>query len=133
MLFVQEKILIDNQELASYLALIGRNAERLSRLAENILDVSRIESKSLILDKERLNLNETISDAIQNDIRDQIDCRNRVPIIFQPIDENSNIIYVEAEKERLIQVIENLLSNSIKFTKDGTIVVSLSKSTEVSK
>ena len=79
------KILIDNQELASYLALIGRNAERLSRLAENILDVSRIESKSLILDIERLNLNETISDAIQNDIRDQIDCRNRVPIIFQPI------------------------------------------------
>ena len=53
-----------------------------------------------------------------------------MPIIFQPIDENSNIIYVEAEKERLIQVIENLLSNSIKFTKDGTIVVSLSKSTE---
>ena len=33
--------LIDNQELASYLALIGRNAERLSRLAENILDVSQ--------------------------------------------------------------------------------------------
>ena len=122
--------LIDNQELASYLALIGRNAERLKRLAENILDVSRIESKSLILDKERLNLNETISDAIQNNIRDLIHHRNRVPIIFQPIAENSDIIYVEAEKERLVQVIENLLSNSIKFTNDGTIVVSLYKSIE---
>ena len=109
------------------LGLIGRNAERLKRLAENILDVARIESQSLIFNKERLNLKEVISDAIQNDSRNQIYYyHNTVPVIFEPKYENNEGIYVEAEKERLIQIIENLICNAIKFTKDGAIVVSLS-------
>jgi signal transduction histidine kinase len=93
------------------------------------LDVTRIESQSLILNKERLNLKEVISDFIQNDVRDQIYYRNTVPVIFEPKYENNDVIYVEAEKERLIQVIENLIFNAIKFTKDGAIVVRLYKST----
>ncbi|MGA7899204.1 MAG: HAMP domain-containing sensor histidine kinase [Nitrososphaeraceae archaeon] len=122
--------LMSNEELDNSLGLIGRNAERLKRLAENILDVARIESQSLILNKERLNLKEVISDAIQNDIRNQIYYyHNTVPVIFEPKYENNDGIYVEAEKERLIQIIENLICNAIKFTKDGAIVVSLYKST----
>ncbi|MGC2599169.1 MAG: HAMP domain-containing sensor histidine kinase [Nitrososphaeraceae archaeon] len=122
--------LMSNEELDNSLGLIGRNAERLKRLAENILDVARIESQSLILNKERLNLKEVISDAIQNDIRNQIYYyHNTVPVIFEPKYENNEGIYVEAEKERLIQIIENLICNAIKFTKDGAIVVSLYKST----
>ena len=118
--------LMSNEELDNSLGLIGRNAERLKRLAENILDVARIESQSLILNKERLNLKEVISDAIQNDIRNQIYYyHNTVPVIFEPKYENNDGIYVEAEKERLIQIIENLICNAIKFTKDGAIVVSL--------
>ena len=91
------------------------------------MDVARIESQSLILNKERLNLKEVISDAIQNDSRNQIYSHNTVPVIFEPKYENSDGIYVEAEKERLIQIIENLICNAIKFTKDGTIVVSCTK------
>ena len=121
--------LISNEELDHSLGLIGRNAERLKRLAENILDVTRIESQSLILNKERLNLKDVISDFIQNDAWNQIYYRNAVPVIFEPKYENNDGIYVEAEKERLIQVIENLICNAIKFTKDGAIVVSLYKST----
>ena len=119
-------------ELNPYLALIDRNAQRLSRLAENLLDVARIESQSLGINKEQVNLNRIVSDTIQNDIRDHINSSNRVRVIFQP-SENGEIIYVEAEKERVIQVIENLISNSIKFTRDGTIVVSLYKVQMVSK
>ena len=122
--------LMSNEELDNSLGLIGRNAERLKRLAENILDVARIESQSLILNKERLNLKEVISDAIQNDIRNQIYYyHNTVPVIFEPKYENNDGIYVEAEKERLIQIIENLICNAIKFTKDGAIVVSLYRGT----
>jgi len=124
------KELTDKKELNSYLALIDRNAQRLKRLAENLLDVARIEGQSLVLNKEQINLNRVISDTVQNDIRDHINSSNRLPVIFQPLDENGEIIYVEAEKERVIQVIENLISNSIKFTKNGTIVVSLYKSTD---
>ncbi|HVH96358.1 MAG TPA: HAMP domain-containing sensor histidine kinase, partial [Bacillus sp. (in: firmicutes)] len=124
------KELTDKKELNSHLAIIDRNAQRLKRLAENLLDVARIEGQSLVLNKEQINLNRVISDTVQNDIRDHINSSNRLPVIFQPLDENGEIIYVEAEKERVIQVIENLISNSIKFTKNGTIVVSLYKSTD---
>ena len=121
--------LMNNEELDSSLSLIGRNAVRLKRLAQNILDVARIESQSLILNKERLNLKEVISDFIQNDTRNQIYYRDTVPVIFEHKYENNDVIYVEVEKERLIQVIENLICNAIKFTEDGAIVVSLYKST----
>ena len=40
--------------------MIHRNAQRLKRLAEDILDVTKIETQSLILNKERLNLNDVV-------------------------------------------------------------------------
>ena len=63
---------LTNKEELNSLGLIGRNAERLKRLAENILDVARIEGQSFVLHKEHINLNRVISDTIQNDIRDHI-------------------------------------------------------------
>jgi signal transduction histidine kinase len=122
------KGLINNEELDDSLGLICRNAERLKRLAEDILDVTRIESQSLTFTKERLNLNEVIFDAIQNNVWNQIDRDNKVKIIFEPKYEDSNIIYVEAERNRLNQVIVNLISNAIKFTKDGIIVINICQS-----
>lgn len=122
------KGLINNEELDDSLGLICRNAERLKRLAEDILDVTRIESQSLTFTKERLNLNEVIFDTIQNNVWNQIDRDNKVKIIFEPKYEDSNIIYVEAERNRLNQVIVNLISNAIKFTKDGIIVINICES-----
>ena len=54
---------------------IIRNAKRLQRLTEDILDVTRIESHSLKLNKERFNLNELISNAVQ-DYRNEIEKNN---------------------------------------------------------
>lgn len=122
------KGLINNEELDDSLGLICRNAERLKRLAEDILDVTRIESQSLTFTKERLNLNEVIFDTIQNNVWNQIDRDNKVKIIFEPKYEDSNIIYVEAERNRLNQVIVNLISNAIKSTKDGIIVINICES-----
>jgi two-component system, OmpR family, sensor histidine kinase VicK len=58
-------------EQAKLLEVISRNARRLHRLTEDILDVTRIESKSLHLRKERFNLIEMINSAIA-DSRNQI-------------------------------------------------------------
>ena len=92
------KGLINNEELDDSLGLICRNAERLKRLAEDILDVTRIESQSLTFTKERLNLNEVIFDTIQNNVWNQIDRDNKVKIIFEPKYEDSNIIYVKQKE-----------------------------------
>jgi signal transduction histidine kinase len=99
------------------LHIVSRNANRLRKLAEDILDVSRIESHSLSLHKEQFNINDIIEDVVHG-YRNQIQVQNKVgldtDILFTPKDD---VILVEADKGRLAQVIFNLLDNSLKFTK----------------
>ena len=110
------------EEELSLLDAVIRNAKRLQRLAEDILDVTKIESHSLILHKERFNLNEVISNTIQ-DIRNQIS-NGKVKLLYEF---DKDLLFIEADKERITQVISNLLSNAVKFTKEGTISISVEK------
>ena len=105
--------------------LIYNNATRLQRLINNILDVTKIESHLLILHKKQFDLREIISSIIE-EYRKQIkqDDRDIELIYEQQYDANSNNqIFVYADKERIIQVISNLLENAIKFTKIGFISI----------
>ena len=99
---------------------INRNAKRLQQLTENILDVSKIESHTLELHKEKVNINEKIRKVI-NDVKCQIHNSDKLKIVFL---EPENDIYLEADRIRLYQTIANLLTNAIKFTKGGTIAIS---------
>ena len=99
---------------------IVRNATRLQRLTNDILDVTRIETQSLKLNVERVNLNELISDIIE-DQKNEIEKTNKdIRLVHERQDQN---IEIDADKNRLTQVISNLLSNAIKFTKRGIIRV----------
>lgn len=100
---------------------IKRNAERLQRLTNDILDVARIESQTLKLNKERV----SIYDKIQNVIRDlenQVPSSNSPRISFVCPKEP---IYVHADKVRLYGVLANLFNNAVKFTRIGTIVATV--------
>jgi signal transduction histidine kinase len=97
---------------------ISRNATRLQRLTSDILDVTRIESRSLGLSLERFNLNKVISDVV-DDYRNEIEKSNSDVEFLH--DGQNEIIQVEGDKNRLTQVISNLLSNAVKFTKEGEI------------
>ena len=99
---------------------ISRNASRLQRLTSDILDVTRIESGSLRLNLERFNLNQVISDII-DDYRNEIE---RSGSSIKLIHEGQNeTIQIEADKNRLTQVISNLVGNAIKFTSQGSITI----------
>jgi signal transduction histidine kinase len=114
----KRKVIVENEQIA----LIIRNAKRLERLASDILDVSKIESQSLKLNKERFNLNNVLCDTIQ-DIRNRLANDNgldgSVKVYYKPKD-----IIVEADKGRITQVVSNLLNNAVKFTGEGVISVS---------
>jgi signal transduction histidine kinase len=109
-----------------------RNAKRLKRLTDDILDVSKIESQSLNLRKERFNLKDaitnSISDIVTNRYMDKDNKINTVKIISQSQD-----VFVEADKGRITQVISNLLDNAVKFTENnitkrmGTINITTEK------
>jgi signal transduction histidine kinase len=103
---------------------IQRNAIRLQRLSNDILDVAKIESGSLKLNKELFDLNEIISNIVEDYKTIIIKDNHSVKLYFKP---SNYTLFVEADKERIAGVISNLLSNAIKFTKKGEIFVSIRK------
>jgi signal transduction histidine kinase len=116
-----------------YVDVIVRNAKRLHRLTEEILDVTKIESQSLKLKKEEVNLKDIIETCINDEIvnkhSNSNDDEKKPKILYQPKD-----ILLRADRIRISQVISNLLSNAIKFSPGGTIsIVSDLKSTDKDK
>lgn len=114
---------LGRQQQYELLDIIIRNAKRLARLSENILDVAKIESHSWVVRKERVNLNKLISETVV-DFRNQIVKENKnknIKLEFASNDKDD--IFVEADKDRIGQVISNLLSNSVKSARAGTIAV----------
>ena len=105
------------------IGIIQRNAKRLQTLIANILDVTRIESQTLILNKERFNIRDIILSLIE-DYKDRTKNSN-IELINNKNNSNNNPIFLEADKDRIIQVISNLLSNAIKFTNQGQISINL--------
>jgi signal transduction histidine kinase len=116
------ELLEDSCKKSEEVEAIKRNAERLHKLAINLLDVSRIESQTLKLRKEIININEKIVN-VKKDIENQSPYALAIRILINEPREN-NPIYVQADKIRLYEVLANLLSNAMKFTQKGTILIS---------
>ena len=101
---------------------IIRNSKRLMKLADEILDVARIESGSLFLKKEKFDLNELILTDILRDYNQMIiENKKNIKLFYKSYDKNA--IMVEADRDRLNQVVCNLLSNALNFTNEGSITV----------
>lgn len=113
---------ISDSHQSKLLDVIMRNAKRLQRLSSEILDVSKIESSLLRLSKSSIDLNEKIKTVI-NDIENGYDDGNKknVKILFQP----NEPITVYVDKDRIYQVLSNLLNNAIKFTENGTVTINI--------
>lgn len=108
------RIQIEKDQVSSLI----RNAKRLDRLASDILDVTRIESKSLKLNKEKFNLKDIVLSNLADIKRFEYEGSGFPDIKYTPKD-----IIVNADKGRVSQVIANLLSNAIKFTDKGVITI----------
>ncbi|HYT42763.1 MAG TPA: HAMP domain-containing sensor histidine kinase, partial [Methylomirabilota bacterium] len=126
---------VTDPEQIGMLDITIRNAKRLRRLTEDILDVSKIESqKPLQLNKEKFNLTEFLQSTVtdfKNEIsKDKSDGNNNKNKNISPsikLKSESDIINVEADKSRVNQVLMNLLSNAVKFTKQGNITITTQK------
>ena len=114
---------ISKQEDDKLLDIIIRNAKRLLRLEQNILDIARIESQSLKLEKERFDLIKKIQNVI-NDFGNELS-NEKIQLVFTPSQKEP--IFVNADKVRIFEVISNLLSNALKFTKEGRITINAEK------
>ena len=102
------------------LDVIVRNSKRLRQLAEDILDVAKIEGGSLFLKKEKFNIKEMITEIL-SEYEQKIKNIKNIKLSYDS--QGNDSITIEADKSRLCQVVYNLLSNAIKFTTDGSITV----------
>jgi signal transduction histidine kinase len=105
--------------------MILRNAKRLERLSSDILEISRIESGALKLNKENFSLAYIIAEAVKDAKAQSNFNPDKLTITYYPDD-----IFVYADKEKITQVMTNLLTNAIKFTNQGTILVSTQKASD---
>ena len=115
------------------LDIIVKNAKRLRGLAQEILDVTRIESKGFDLNLETFDLVSLLSNIV-TDTREQISKLEReINITFElegKLTNGTEVIIVNADKDKITQVVSNLLGNAVKFTKVGTISVKVSSDKE---
>jgi signal transduction histidine kinase len=118
------------------IGIISRNATKLQKLTDNLLDVTRIESNTLKLNKELFDLNDKIKDAIDdvihtkagtggNETKHVEPLRNTasssLQIIFKPTEVP---IIIDADMVRISQVVSNLLNNAIAHTSKGMVSIS---------
>jgi two-component system, OmpR family, sensor histidine kinase VicK len=121
------------EKSTEYVSPILRNAERLRKLTEDILDLAKIDSQTLTLNKEQFNVHSAVLPIVQ-DIRNQVGRlkERKVDVIWgdgggdgKAAGEDGFI--VSADKGRIIQVISNILGNAIRFTEEGTISVKIER------
>jgi len=111
------------EKIIPMVEIISRNAKRLEKLTNNLLDVTRIENnKSLELSKEIFPIDSVIRDCI-------IDAGQRIgkkPIKFSYVSANEDqqhVTTIKADRTRIAQVLMNLLDNSINSSQEGVISV----------
>ena len=111
-----------------------RNASRIHKLTKDILDVTRIESDTLRLKKIKFDLKEVILNAIEDTELMSLLESKKVKLEFRnmmnaggEVVSHSDDIFVIGDRNRITQVISNLLDNALKFTYGGVISIDVAR------
>ncbi|HZD36039.1 MAG TPA: HAMP domain-containing sensor histidine kinase [Nitrososphaeraceae archaeon] len=104
------------------LEVIVRNAKRLRKLTENILDLNRIESRRLRLEKENFSMRRLLGSMIADYQKSIQNKGMNTDLIFSD-GIGTEELNVNADLNRITQVIFNLINNSLKYTENGRIEV----------
>ena len=121
------------EEICSLLDVIIRNARKLHRLTDDVVDTTRIETNSFRLKKEAFNLKELIQVLVDeyksqnnNTMKNDIDNHRNIKLSLMPSiaeeAQNADLFLIKADKGRISQVFSNLFSNALKFTKENDII-----------
>jgi two-component system sensor histidine kinase VicK len=119
----------DKDKIFNILDVIIRNAKKLYRLSNDILDLAKIETNSFALYKETFNLKSLLQELI-DDIKSQQQKNDTCDIELyfnikgqqQQQEQNDVIFLIEADKIRISQVVSNLLTNALKFTNKDCLI-----------
>ncbi len=119
MMLEEAKKLGVNDEAKEYLSIIDVSSERLNGLIEDLLNVSRIEQGRLKMDIKDIEVWPLIEETIK-EMKIQADTKGLA--LSCVLDPNTKSL-IKADKDRLKQVLINIIGNSIKYTPSGSVEV----------
>jgi PAS domain S-box-containing protein len=111
---VLDQVLPGSEEAIQAREIIKRQTDHLTRLVDDLLEVTRITQNKMLLKKERLELNQLVDQVVQ-DYRPQFAGKE----VGLEARLNAGPVYLEADRARLTQAVGNLLANASKFTDSG--------------
>ncbi len=115
----------DRENALRFLGMIKAHSERLNSLVDDLLTLSRIELGDIKIKKAAINI-EQVVDTVFMTLKEKADRKGLY--LKKAIPDNVNAIY--ADKDRLIQIILNLVDNGIKFTEKGGVTVGIDETDE---
>lgn len=121
-LVVQEKAGKINDEQKELLNLANRNVDRLARLINDVLDLRKLESGKMDLNFQENDINEIVKDI--HDIMAPVVKSAGVNFLLEL---ESYLPKVKCDRDKIAQVITNLVNNAIKFTEEGDIIIGTSR------
>lgn len=105
---------IEPERIQSLSEIISRQVNHMTGLVADLLDVSRVTSGLVVLDKEEVDAKRVVADAVEQ-IRPLIEARHhRFAVHMTP-----DAAYVMGDYKRLVQILANLINNAVKYTADG--------------
>jgi signal transduction histidine kinase len=110
-----------NENQSRFLAKAKDNVDRLNRLINDILDLTKLESGRMPLKLEKANIHDVIQDTVE--IQAGV---AREKGLYLKTELAGDVPLVPFDKDRMIQVLSNLVSNALKFTDQGGITVATS-------
>ena len=116
-IYVLERAAPDSEQAVRAREIIRRQADHLTRLVDDLLDITRVSSGKIELKRERVDLRDIVRRTTE-DLRSLFDERK----IQMRVEQGIAPVWVDADATRLSQVIGNLLQNSLKFTPPGGLV-----------
>ena len=102
-----------------YMSLVQENNELLLNIMSDILDISKIEAGMIDLVMGRVDVPQLCREVIAT-----FSHKKRDTAVELRFDENSPQIVIDADKNRIVQVLSNFLTNALKFTTKGSITLS---------
>ncbi len=106
-----------NDKQTHYLSRIQLNAERLTRMLNELLDLSKIEAGKMELLRSSMSLHELFADLLEG-----FQPLARLKSISMEVTATEGMPTVHADRDKLYEVLSNLLDNAIKFTPPGGLV-----------